>query len=142
SVGAFDPLRQVPGLTFSEVAMQPGKPQGSGRVGGVPLLAFPGNPVSVFVSFLLFGRPLLQLLAGTSATSSVRRVVAGADWTSPPGRRQYLPARLVGEVATPVHRLGSGSHLIASLPLADALVVVGEDVTQVRAGETLDAVEV
>jgi molybdopterin molybdotransferase len=142
SVGAFDVLRLLPELGFAEVAMQPGKPQGLGLLGGVPLLAFPGNPVSVFVSFLLFARPLLAVLAGGSPRSRLRRVVAGAPWPSPPGRRQYLPARLEGEVATPVHRLGSGSHLIASLPLADALVLVGEDITEVRVGDPLDAMEV
>ena len=35
----------------------------------------------------------------------------------------------------PTHRLGSGSHLVASLPAAEALAVVGEDVPEVGVGD-------
>ena len=35
----------------------------------------------------------------------------------------------------PTHRLGSGSHLVASLPAAEALAVVGEEVTEVGVGD-------
>ncbi len=148
SVGAYDVVRQVgSGLSFSSVAMQPGKPQGCGRVAGadgreVPVLAFPGNPVSAFVSFLVFGRPLLQRLAGRTAPETLLFAPALEGWSSPPGRRQFVPVKLVEGGCRPAHRLGSGSHLIASLHLADALAVVGEDVTTVAAGDRLSLMEV
>lgn len=153
SVGAFDVLRQlsVPGeLSFEQVAMQPGKPQGSGvvQVTGrlVPVLAFPGNPVSVFVSFHVFAVPLLRRLAGLSGPSP-RPVAAraGVGWSKPAGRRQYMPVRLVPDAAgwtcAPAHRLGSGSHLIASLHLADGLAEVGEHISEVRAGDVLPVIK-
>ena len=150
SVGAFDVVRQGSArgrLDFRQVAMQPGKPQGIGLLEAadgrlVPLLAFPGNPVSVFVSFHLFARPLLAMLAGRPASTPVSRAVAAVGWASPPGRRQYVPVVLEGGRVMPSHRLGSGSHLVASLPAANALAVVPEDVAAVAAGDELTVIGV
>ena len=147
SAGAYEPVRQLRAdLEFCAVAMQPGKPQGLGRVEGVPLLAFPGNPVSTFVSFVVFGRPLLDALSGLRRRDRTRFATAALDWTSPSGRRQYLPVTLEetpdGTVARPSHRRGSGSHLIASLHLADALAIVPAEQNTVHAGEPVTVMEV
>ena len=147
SAGAYEPVRQLGGaLEFSSVSMQPGKPQGCGLVDGVPLLAFPGNPVSSFVSFLVFGRPMLAALTGFDRPNRTRIVRAAVDWWSPPGRRQYLPVRLEetadGTQARPSHRRGSGSHLIASLHLADALAIVPAEQGSVAAGQPVIVMEV
>lgn len=45
------------GVEFVKVAMQPGMPQGVGRVAGTPIVTLPGNPVSALVSFEVFIRP-------------------------------------------------------------------------------------
>ena len=153
SAGAFEVVRQSldsPRVQFVSVAMQPGKPQGFGtltRGSGedVPLIALPGNPVSSFVSFHVFVRPVLARLAGrdplAETTTIEVRVVDG--WRSPAGRRQYVPVRLEGPRepydARPTHPLGSASHLVGSLHLAHALAVVPAHVTQVEAGESLSA---
>ena len=146
SAGAYEPLRLLGGLEFCAVAMQPGKPQGFGRVGGVPLLAFPGNPVSSFVSFLVFGRPVLDTLSGLRRPRSTRVARAAVGWSTPPGRRQYLPVHIDegpdGTLVRPSHRRGSGSHLIASLHLAEALAVVPAEQTEVTAGELVTLMEV
>lgn len=141
SVGAFEVVRQVTegDIEFARVAMQPGKPQASGLLTApdgrrVPMLGLPGNPVSAFVSAWVFVRPLLAKLAGRPDRWPQVPVEAGESWTTPPGRRQYVPVAISDGVATPVHRLGSGSHLVATLPLADALVVVPADVDRVEAG--------
>jgi len=74
--------------------MQPGKPQGFGRIGPdrTPLFALPGNPVSAYVSFEVFVRPAIRTLMG--AQSVHREVVQAACTTaidrSPEGRRQFL----------------------------------------------------
>ena len=145
--GCLRTVRQLRAdLEFYAVAMQPGKPQGLGRVDGVPLLAFPGNPVSSFVSFVVFGRPLLDALSGLHRRHHTRIVRAAIDWTAPPARRQYLPVTLEetpsGTLARPSHRRGSGSHLIASLHLADALAVVPAEQVVVTAGEPVTVMEV
>ncbi len=147
SAGAYEPLRLLGGdLEFCSVAMQPGKPQGCGRVGGVPVLAFPGNPVSAFVSFQVFGRPLLDDLAGLRHRGPVRVGRAEVGWSCPAGRRQYLPVLVResadGALVRPSHRRGSGSHLIASLHLADALAVVEAEVETVAVGDQVAILQV
>ena len=49
--------------------MQPGKPQGFGLIGEdeVPIIMMPGNPVSAFVSFEVFVRPVLRKMMGSHA---------------------------------------------------------------------------
>lgn len=111
----------------------------------MPLIALPGNPVSSFVSFHVFVRPVLARLAGrdplAETTTIEVRVVDG--WRSPAGRLQYVPVRLEGPRepydARPTHPLGSASHLIGSLHLAHALAIVPAHVTRVDAGESLSA---
>lgn len=143
SAGAYEPLRQLGGgLEFCAVAMQPGKPQGCGLVGGVPLVAFPGNPVSSFVSFQMFGRPLLDALTGASASVVRRRAAALDRWPSPRGRRQYVPVITELDGVRLTHPLGSGSHLVASLHRADALAMVPEERESVAVGDVLEVMAV
>lgn len=143
SAGAYEPVRQLgAGLEFCAVAMQPGKPQGCGLVDGVPVLAFPGNPVSSFVSFHVFGRPLLDALTGARRPKARRFAAALDAWPSPAGRRQYVPVITETEGVRLSHALGSGSHLIASLHLADALAVVPEERRSVAVGDVLDVMAV
>ncbi|GMA33326.1 molybdopterin molybdotransferase MoeA [Litorihabitans aurantiacus] len=152
SAGAYDPVKQVfdgsRDVTFTSVSMQPGKPQAFGTLpGGAVLFGLPGNPVSAWVSFHVFVRPALLAMQG-APDGEVRLAPvpgrAGADWGTPPGRTQILPARLSvsGGVltATPVHALGSKSHLTGSLALAGGYAVVPAEVERVQAGDAVDVV--
>ncbi|HZK06504.1 MAG TPA: gephyrin-like molybdotransferase Glp [Actinomycetaceae bacterium] len=149
SAGAFDVVKHVAeplGVEFRSVAMQPGKPQGHGRLIGdggrrVPVFALPGNPVSVFVSFHALVRPVLELMLGTSARAPIVTARATSGWRCPAGRRQYTPVLVsFGAEVTceKVHPLGSGSHLVASLPHANGLAIAAEDATEVQAGDLLE----
>lgn len=146
SVGDFDVSRIVLEReaegTFRHVRMQPGKPQGWARWRGVPVLAFPGNPVSAAISFEVFGRPALDHLLGRVPDEGPAWAVAGAGWRSPPGRRQFVPVRLSGDeggrlVATPTHRRGSASHMVTSLARAQALAIVPEETATVEPGDRI-----
>ena len=68
SVGDADLVRQVVSEIGSidswRVFLKPGKPLAFGRIGSVPFIGLPGNPVSTFVTFFLFVRPALRVLAG------------------------------------------------------------------------------
>lgn len=144
SVGDFDVSRIVleesAGGVFRHVRMQPGKPQGWARWRGVPVIAFPGNPVSTAISFEVFGRPVLDRLLGREPVAGPTVAVAGTSWRSPSGRRQYVPVTLSSDdegrlVATPTHRRGSASHMVTSLAGAQALAVVAEDTDAVEPGD-------
>ena len=148
SMGAYDVVKEVLGgsasMEFVRVAMQPGKPQGLGTLAsGTPILCLPGNPVSAFVSFEVFVRPVLERLAGNPAVGpDLVRATADDAWSTPAGRAQYMPVVLSGPMSDlRVRRAvagGSGSHLVAGLARADALAVVPADVERVRAGDPLD----
>ncbi len=91
-------LQKLGTVRFRKVAMQPGMPQGFGIVGrdSTPILTLPGNPVSAFVSFQLFGRPALRALQG-SADGQPRTVRAAL--TGPvrsPAWQEVVPARRPG----------------------------------------------
>ncbi|HTW21943.1 MAG TPA: gephyrin-like molybdotransferase Glp [Mycobacteriales bacterium] len=143
SVGAYDVVKEVLSrvgtVTFERVAMQPGMPQGFGTIGhdNVPFFGLPGNPVSAYVSFEVFVRPALRRMLGVEPISRpvVRAKVTDA-LRSPAGRRSYLRGWLsVEQGAYSVRPVGaSGSHLIASLAHANALIVVPESTTEVEAG--------
>lgn len=158
SAGAYDVVKAAANtieLHFTQVAMQPGKPQAFGRVrvgtDTALLCALPGNPVSVFVSFHVFVRPVLATLTGrTDAAQAVTMAATTSmGWRSPAGKRQFVPVhvtwpRQAGEtpIARPTHRLGSRSHFVASLHEATGLAVIPEDVTDVAAWSIIDVIVV
>jgi molybdenum cofactor synthesis domain-containing protein len=136
---------EVGTISFVQVAMQPGKPQGLGRLGprGVPLFALPGNPVSAYVSFEVFVRPaLLAMMGVTDVAPAVERGRISAPMRSPRGRLQIARAvasrGVDGLVADPVW--GQASHFVADLSRANAFVVIPEDVTSLAAGDEVDIV--
>nr|WP_198425728.1 gephyrin-like molybdotransferase Glp [Microbacterium ureisolvens] len=145
SAGAYEVVKTTLARTmvFSKVAMQPGKPQGFGRVDtGALLFGLPGNPVSAAVSFEVFVRPaLLRLQGRTSLERPVIAVPAASAWRTPPGRRQYLP--VVIDRSDPrqwraVPATTGGSHLAGGLGRAEAYAVVPAEVDAVAAGDLVD----
>ncbi|WP_037910499.1 molybdotransferase-like divisome protein Glp [Actinacidiphila yeochonensis] len=131
-------------VDFRRLAMQPGKPQGFGRIGPdrTPLLALPGNPVSAYVSFELFVRPAIRTLMGANDVHRdvVRAVCTQAVDGSPEGRRQFLRGRYDKQSGTVTPVGGASSHLVGALAQADALIVVPEKVTAFAAGTEVDVV--
>jgi len=144
SAGAYEPVRLALSrrIAFERVAMQPGKPQAFGVLDdGRLVFGLPGNPVSVAVSFETFVRPALLALQGrTVIDRRVARLVASESWTTPPGRRQYLPAAvdLVAGTVRPATPGGSGAHLAAALARAEAFAIVPAEVSAVAVGDPLD----
>ncbi|MGW6732825.1 molybdotransferase-like divisome protein Glp [Streptomyces sp. NPDC055013] len=154
SVGAYDVVKEAlshvgdedeagSGIDFRKLAMQPGKPQGFGSIGPdhTPLLALPGNPVSSYVSFELFVRPAIRTLMGLEDVHRPRMtatLAADKALSSPKGRRQFLRGTYTDGEVRPVG--GAGSHLIAALAHADALIVVPEDVESVESGAEVEVV--
>ena len=138
-------LQQLGTITFRKVAMQPGMPQGFGTIAlpaaddRVPIFTLPGNPVSAYVSFQVFARPAIAALQGYDGLglAKVRAELTG-PLRSPAGRRSFLRGvldRAAGKV-TPL--TGQGSHQIATLGKANALVVVPEWVVQMSEGDTAE----
>ena len=143
SMGEYEVVRELlepRGARVGAVAMQPGGPQALGVWEGVPVLAFPGNPVSSQLSLRLFLAPLLRELAGLPAAAPAWARLAAPVDGSPRGRRQYL--RGVREPDGTVRVLGGpGSHLVATYAAAELLVVVPEEVVSLPTGADVEVWE-
>lgn len=142
SMGAHEPVRQLLeplGAIVGTVDMQPGGPQAHGRYRDVPVVCFPGNPVSSQLSFALFVAPPLRPIAGLPPVRPRSRVLS-APLESVAGRRQFLRGRVTpdGGVETVA---GPGSHLVAALAAADVLIDVPAAVTSLPAGAPVDTVD-
>lgn len=134
SKGDFEVVKDVLqplGGTFGSVAVQPGGPQGYTVVDGVPVLSFPGNPVSTTVSYSVFARDVVRALGGLPAPATAE-VTLLTPVRSPAGRRQYLRGLVTDDGVEVVS--GPGSHLIAGMAWADVLVDVPAEVTSLPAG--------
>jgi len=139
SMGDYEVVREALeplGASVGHVAMQPGGPQATAHFDGVPVLCFPGNPVSTQLSFEVFLAPLLRELAGLPAARRESLILVGSV-TSVPGKRQFLRARRLadGTVATVS---GPGSHLVAGLAASDLLIDVPTDTLTIDEGDTVE----
>ncbi|MHC3368924.1 molybdopterin molybdotransferase MoeA [Rhodococcus aetherivorans] len=135
SKGDFEVVKDVlgpRGAEFVSVAMQPGGPQGTALVDSVPVLTFPGNPVSALVSFEVFARPVLRAAAGLPAVEPETRPLS-TGLSSVPGKRQFLRARRDGGAVVAIP--GAGSHLIAAMATADVLLDIPADTSDLEPGE-------
>ncbi|REJ03992.1 molybdopterin molybdenumtransferase MoeA [Microbacterium bovistercoris] len=144
SAGAFEVVRDALaplGVEFGPVAMQPGGPQGlgtavlpSGR--RMPVLAFPGNPVSALISFELFLRPLLRGFAGLPQQRRTERAVLAHPVTSPPARHQVRRGTVRADGSVEVG--APSSHLLHAYATANALVHLPVGVDSLPAGAEVD----
>jgi molybdopterin molybdotransferase len=141
SVGERDPVKGAfgrgGGVEFVEVAMQPGKPQAFGTIGGRPYFGLPGNPVSVFVSFEVFIRPaLLKLMGRRDIFRPEIWAVLDGDITGP--REKVMFARVKVWREGGQWRAAStgapGSNLLSTVTRANGLAVIPVGTETAEAG--------
>jgi molybdopterin molybdotransferase len=103
----------------------------------VPIFTLPGNPVSAYVSFQIFARPAIGALQAYDGLGleSVQAELTG-PLRSPPGRRSFLRGVLDRSRGQVSPLIGQGSHQVATLGQANALIVVPELVVQMTEGDT------
>ena len=132
SVGEYDLVETVLGdkgldVTFSRVAMRPGKPLIFGRIRGKPMLGLPGNPVSAGVTAVLFLKPAIyQMLGRTYKADPKETAILGRDVAENDRRQDYLRSTLswghTGELlVTPFKK--QDSSMLAVFTKADCLTV-------------------
>lgn len=128
-------------LDFWRLAIKPGRPIAMGTLAGTPFLGMPGNPAAVFVTFVRFVGPVLDLLAGAKPLRPAPiPVISGFDCRKKAERREYVRVSLAADASGRMvaQRFPKdGAALISSLIAADALAELGEDVTEIKAGETI-----
>jgi len=148
SMGKFDLVEQAlknlgAQFFFTGALIQPGKPVVFGEVGPIPFFGLPGNPVSVMVTFELFGRQMVEALSGAeparlkSASARLKK-----DFKTKTGLTRFLPATLDGGLDHPevevVPWQGSGDMLAAAR--ANCYLVVPPDREKLAKGEMVTVV--
>ena len=125
-----------------QLAVKPGRPMSFGQIGDCVVVGLPGNPVAVFVCFLMYVWPLLRRLGGGEFPEPRRyKLRAAFDFTGrKPGRREFWRAMLVetkdGLAVDKFKRDGSG--LISGLRAADGLIDIPEETGDIREGDLVD----
>ena len=150
SAGDYDMVKDVLAkegkITFWTVRMKPGKPLAFGTIKGgkgrsIPHLGLPGNPVSSMVTFELFARPAIFKMMGKknfakpAVEATLEEPIANTD-----GRRVFVRTIVEKRGGKFYARLTGpqGSGILTSMSLANGLVVVPEDKTEVKAGEVVN----
>lgn len=128
-------------LSLWKIAIKPGKPLAFGRIGKVgaggtasstAFIGLPGNPVSCFVTFLLFLRPYVLKRQGVATTLPLaRQLVSASDWNKAEDRRSFLRARIATDGRVGLYP-NQSSGVLTSCAWADGLV-------DVAAGQTFKA---
>jgi molybdopterin molybdotransferase len=126
SVGEADyvkPALEAEGrLLMWRIAMKPGRPLAFGKIGAASFIGLPGNPVSSFVTFLIFVRPFLLRMQGLSSVEP-KSVAARADfdWPEPDPRREFLRVKWNSHGGLDLYPT-QDSAVLASTAWADGLL--------------------
>jgi molybdopterin molybdotransferase len=125
-------------VDFWQIAMRPGKPLLFGRMGAVPVLGLPGNPVSAIVCSALFLLPALALMQGLPAgPPPTVSAMLGVALKQNDHRADHLRATVASDeqgrlVVTPFPV--QDSAMLRRLALADALVLRAPHAPELPAG--------
>ena len=148
SVGEEDHVK--PALTamgaeiiFSGVAIKPGKPISFGQVRGAKWLGLPGNPLSAFITWHLFGEALIKRMTGEIGHGVARRhVVISQDILRKPGRCEFRPAYFTGFDPHGREVVGiepeTHSSRVAGLSMASGLIYLPADAEILPAGALVE----
>jgi len=144
SVGEEDHVKpaveRLGSLDLWKIAIRPGKPLAFGHIGATPFIGTPGNPVSLFVTFVLFARPFILRMQGRGDVAPVViPALADFDWPKPDKRREYVRARLEPVACGPRVRVypSRSSAVLSSVAWASGLAVIPEGAV-LRRGDPVD----
>jgi len=130
-------------LNIWKLAIKPGKPLAFGQLrraqGQTPFFGLPGNPVSTFVTFLLFARPFLQAMQGLPPLQPVPTLLAASFTRGKKSiRQEYVRVRVDAEQTMHTHS-NQSSGVLSSTSWANALAIVPID-TEVAEGDLISTI--
>ncbi|WEK43019.1 MAG: molybdopterin molybdotransferase MoeA [Candidatus Sphingomonas colombiensis] len=142
SVGDHDLVRPAleaagAAIDFWRIALRPGKPMMAGRRGDCMVIGLPGNPVSAFVTGLLFVRPLAAAIAGArDPLPRITRAILGEPLPTNGDRTDYIRAELRDGLlyAAAIQ----DSSMLATLARANCLIVREPYAPAARTGESAE----
>ena len=148
SVGREDHIRSIIArrgtLDVWPLAIKPGKPVGLGDIDACPILALPGNPVAAVVTFIAFGRSVVNIVSGAlDEPPDTLTLPAGFGVVKKKGVRQFLLANISkgrdgASIAAPLAK--QGSAMLSALSASSGFIVLTEDCDRVRRDDLVDFV--
>jgi molybdopterin molybdotransferase len=142
SVGDHDLIRpalEAAGgeIHFWRIALRPGKPMLAGKLGDAVVLGLPGNPVSAFVTALLFVRPLIAHLSGASdPLPETRRLPLGEPLPANDARADYLRAEV--REGRAFASMIQDSSMLQTLARAGCLIVRAPHAPPAKTGDSVE----
>src|SRR5262249_24792247 len=134
-------IRRLGSLHAWQIAVKPGRPLAMGQIGDAVIFGLPGNPVAVFVTFLLYVVPMLRQLQGAAFHEPRRYLIpAGFDFKGRKrGRREFWRGYIAeGREKGRLMKLErDGSGLISGLVQAEGLIDIPESMGDIHAGDLL-----
>lgn len=146
SVGDHDlvrPALEAAGarIDFWKIALRPGKPMMAGRLRDTIVLGLPGNPVSAFVTCVLFARPLIAHLAGAAdPLPQTRMVPLGEPLRANGPRTDYLRAELIDGRAHAATI--QDSSMLRTLARATCLIVRQAGAPEAQTGDSAEILDI
>ena len=121
-------------ILFQKVAVKPGRPTVFGRTKDAYIFGLPGNPVSSFINFEVFVRPLLMAMMRADYKPVEQKLPMGVEFKRKKADRlEFLPVTIDGEgTVTPVSYHGS-AHIHA-IGLADGLMRIPKGIHEIKKG--------
>jgi molybdopterin molybdotransferase len=145
SVGDHDLVRPAllaAGATidFWKIAMRPGKPLMAGKLGNCICLGLPGNPVSAYVTALLFLKPLIRSISGSLEPVPTRKAgILRGNLPATGPRTDHVRATISGTFVEPTGP--NDSAALVGLTNADALIVRPSNSPAAHDGDQIDYIE-
>ncbi len=128
-------------IDFWKIAMRPGKPLISGKLGNAVFLGLPGNPVSAFVTAHLFLLPLVRKMEGCpSPLPDTAQAVLGCAMPSVGGRDDYVRGRISEGEVTPLVQQDSAAML--GLSSANCLIRRPAHSAMAQTGEMVEVLPI
>jgi len=147
SVGDHDLVQKALGtkdftIDFWKVAMRPGKPLIFGKLGKIPVLGMPGNPVSTLICAILFLRPAIAAMLGTTCETMTLPARLARELPANDTRQTYLRAKLSkrdGDFWVDAFDV-QDSSMLNVLSQADALIVRAPNAPAAKAGDRVEVI--
>ncbi|MEO0370971.1 MAG: gephyrin-like molybdotransferase Glp [Pseudomonadota bacterium] len=142
SVGDHDlvaDVAQTMGLqqSFYKIRMRPGKPLMAGKMGDIPMVGLPGNPVSALVCGQVFLLPMVRVMLGFPGVPAPRqRAALTRDVPKNGPREHYMRAVVNEDGITPAGR--QDSSLLTVLATSNALMIRPPDDGPRKAGDVME----
>ena len=141
SVGDFDFVTKAAEgagvhTVFHKIKQKPGKPMYCGTYENKFVFGLPGNPASALTCFYEYIEPAIKKMVGTTSAIQIITAPITEMYKKPSGLTHFLKAKFDGTLATPLD--AQESFRLKSFAIANALIVIAEETTQVNKGDLVE----